>query len=82
MTHIHVKLIGAGTPLRLTNNTNSDFAPVWSPDGRYIAFVRRSDQDCDVLSVPSLGGLSVNCGIPTAASVWALAFWPGRQMGN
>ena len=82
VTHIHVKLIGAGTPLRLTNNTNSDFAPVWSPDGRYIAFVRRSDQDCDVLSVPSLGGLSVNCGIPTAASVWALAFWPGRQMGN
>jgi dipeptidyl aminopeptidase/acylaminoacyl peptidase len=56
VTHIYVKLIGAGTPLRLTNSTKSDSAPVWSPDGRYIAFVRLSDQGCDVLSVPSLGG--------------------------
>jgi len=55
-THIYVKLIGAGTPLRLTNSTRDDFAPVWSPDGRYIAFARGSDQGCDVLSVPSLGG--------------------------
>ena len=55
-THIYVKLIGAGTPLRLTNSTKSDFAPVWSPDGRYIAFARESDQGIEVLSVPSLGG--------------------------
>jgi hypothetical protein len=56
VAHIYVKLIGAGTPLRLTNSTKSDFAPTWSPDGRYIAFARQSDQVCDVLSVPSLGG--------------------------
>jgi len=56
VAHIYVKLIGAGTPLRLTNSTQSDFTPVWSPDGRYIAFVRQSDQDCEVLLVPSLGG--------------------------
>jgi eukaryotic-like serine/threonine-protein kinase len=54
--HICVKLIGAGTPLRLTNSTQSDFAPAWSPDGRYIAFLRQSGQDVEVLSVPSLGG--------------------------
>src|SRR5262249_23749861 len=56
VTHIYVKLIGAGTPLRLTNSTKSDFSPVWSPDGRYIAFARQSSQGYDVLSVPSLGG--------------------------
>jgi Tol biopolymer transport system component len=56
MAHIYVKLIGAGTPLRLANSTRDDFAPAWSPDGRYIAFARGSDQGCDVLSVPSLGG--------------------------
>jgi Tol biopolymer transport system component/serine/threonine protein kinase len=56
VTHIYVKLIGAGTPLRLTNSTKSDFAPVWSADGRYIAFARQSDQGADVLSVPALGG--------------------------
>jgi Tol biopolymer transport system component/serine/threonine protein kinase/DNA-binding winged helix-turn-helix (wHTH) protein len=55
-THIYVKLIGAGTPLRLTTSTKSDFAPVWSPDGRHIAFARESDQGIEVLSVPSLGG--------------------------
>src|SRR5262249_14632581 len=56
VSHIYVKLIGAGTPLRLTNSTKSDFAPVWSPDGRFIAFVRQSDQSCELLVVPSLGG--------------------------
>ena len=56
VTHIYAKLIGEGTPLRLTNSTQSDFAPVWSPDGRFIAFVRESDQGSEVLLVPSLGG--------------------------
>jgi len=56
VTHTYVKLIGAGTPLRLTNSTKSDFSPVWSPDGRYIAFAREADQGSEVLSVPSLGG--------------------------
>src|SRR5262249_30787008 len=56
VSHIYVKLIGAGTPLRLTNSMKSDFSPVWSPDGRYIAFARQSDQGCEVLLVPSLGG--------------------------
>jgi Tol biopolymer transport system component len=28
VAHIYVKLIGAGTPLRLTNSTKSDDAPV------------------------------------------------------
>ena len=56
VTHIYVKLIGAGTALRLTNSMEPDFDPVWSPDGRYIAFARQSDQGYEVLAVPSLGG--------------------------
>ena len=56
VTHIYVKLIGAGAPLRLTNNARADSVPVWSPDGRYIAFARHSDQGREVLSVPALGG--------------------------
>jgi len=39
---IYVKLIGAGTPLRLTTNPASDWSPAWSPDGRFIAFFRKS----------------------------------------
>lgn len=38
---IYVKLVGAGTPLRLTGGPGDDFSPAWSPDGRYIAFWRQ-----------------------------------------
>ena len=32
--------IGAGSPLRLTTDPSVDFNPAWSPDGRWIAFLR------------------------------------------
>jgi len=57
-THIYVKLIGAGTPLQLTNAPRgSDSNPVWSPDGRYIAFERQVGQTRDIYLVPALGGV-------------------------
>jgi dipeptidyl aminopeptidase/acylaminoacyl peptidase len=37
---IYVQQIGAGTPLQLTRDAGSDHAPAWSPDGRWIAFLR------------------------------------------
>ena len=40
--HLYVKLVGAGKPLRLTNDSRSDEDPAWSPDGRSIAFIRRA----------------------------------------
>jgi Tol biopolymer transport system component len=40
-TDIHVRRIGsAGSPLRLTTDPGNDYNPVWSPDGRWIAFLR------------------------------------------
>jgi DNA-binding winged helix-turn-helix (wHTH) protein len=39
-SNIYVKLIGAGTELRLTNHPGADYHPAWSPDGEYIAFYR------------------------------------------
>ena len=53
---IYVKLIGAGTPLRLTTSPASDRNPAWSPDGRYIAFIRVSEGESEVILVPALGG--------------------------
>ena len=38
--NIYVKLIGSEPPLRLTNNPADEYSPVWSPDGRWIAFCR------------------------------------------
>ena len=37
---IYVQQIGAGLPLRLTSDPLNDQNPVWSPDGRWIAFLR------------------------------------------
>jgi Tol biopolymer transport system component len=38
---LYVKIVGAtGPPRRLTKTPAYDFSPVWSPDGRYIAFLR------------------------------------------
>ncbi len=54
---IYVKLIGPGTPLRLTTDLARDFVPQWSPDGRNIAFLRELSADrVAVMLVPPLGG--------------------------
>jgi Tol biopolymer transport system component len=52
---IYVKLVDAGTPLRLTTNPAVDSAPAWSPDGRFIAFVR-DGHEAGYYIVPALGG--------------------------
>ncbi len=54
---IYIKLVGPGSPLRLTTNAAADYLPRWSPDGRSIAFIRgKSDAEYDILTVPALGG--------------------------
>ncbi len=61
--HIYVKLIGAGTPLRLTDDSSSDGDPAWSPDGRYIGFIRTSPNgNNEILSIPALGGTERHLG--------------------
>ena len=53
---IYVKMIGAETPLRLTTDPAVDNNPAWSPDGRYIAFIRQTSATGGVFLVPALGG--------------------------
>jgi len=65
---IYVKLVDAGTPLRLTTNPQPDYAPAWSPDGRYIAFIRWSELGAQVYVIPALGGSERKLG-QTAAFV-------------
>jgi len=54
---IYVKVVEAGTPLRLTNDPATDYSPAWSPDGRHIAFLRQSDSGSAFYLIPALGGL-------------------------
>lgn len=55
--NIYVKLVGQGDPIRLTTNPRADFAPAWSPDGQWIAFLRaRGPSHAAIMIIPSLGG--------------------------
>jgi eukaryotic-like serine/threonine-protein kinase len=66
---IYVKLVDAGTPLRLTNNSANEFAPAWSPDGRYIAFCRSVDEHSEIWMIPALGGAGRKLG-EAAGVIW------------
>jgi Tol biopolymer transport system component/DNA-binding winged helix-turn-helix (wHTH) protein len=53
---VYVKEIGGGEMVRVTHDPAPDHRPVWSPDGRRIAFLRRRGRGADVLLVPAGGG--------------------------
>jgi serine/threonine protein kinase len=56
-TDIYVKQIGTESLLRLTSDPAVELGPAWSPDGRYIAFLRLlSDDRAGVFLVPAIGG--------------------------
>ena len=44
-------------PYRLTNDPAMDYSPAWSPDGRLIAFLRRSlAGKTAIMLIPQRGG--------------------------
>ena len=55
---VYVQQIGSGSPLRLTTDPRIDYNPVWSPDGRWIAFLRRQWEagTSELRLIPPLGG--------------------------
>ena len=53
---VYVKIVDAGTPLRLTSSPEREMSPAWSPDGRYIAFLRGSGENKGFYIIPALGG--------------------------
>jgi Tol biopolymer transport system component/DNA-binding winged helix-turn-helix (wHTH) protein len=54
---LYVRVIGTEESLRLTKQASIDFNPVWSPDGRYIAFCRFLKGESGIYIIPALGGV-------------------------
>ena len=52
---IWVKQVGGEELIQLTN-VSTDSCPVWSPEGRSVAFSRVSDQQRTIYQVPATGG--------------------------
>jgi Tol biopolymer transport system component/DNA-binding winged helix-turn-helix (wHTH) protein len=52
---VYVKLFNSEVPLKITNKPGEYFSPVWSPDGRFIAYTRLFEDDKGVYMVPALG---------------------------
>jgi Tol biopolymer transport system component len=55
---VYIQQIGSGSPLQRTSDPRIDYNPVWSPDGRWIAFLRRQWEagSSELILVPPLVG--------------------------
>ncbi|OVE79613.1 hypothetical protein BVY01_01965 [bacterium I07] len=55
---IYHKVLGSDVPRNLTDHPARDIAPVWSPDQRYIAFIRwlESEGELGIYRIPISGG--------------------------
>jgi Tol biopolymer transport system component/DNA-binding winged helix-turn-helix (wHTH) protein len=55
-TGIYAAVVGGEKTIQLTSEPG-DCCPIWSPDGRQIAFVRYSANSFSILTIPALGGM-------------------------
>ena len=69
-----------GTPRRLTSTTRGlgEHSPVWSPDGRYIAYVTWTDQGGDVMRIRADGPRAARAPHETAGVLRAAQLLAGR----
>jgi eukaryotic-like serine/threonine-protein kinase len=63
--HIYTAFVSGGTPLRVTSGTgHSEFGPAWSPDGKWIAYMRVVDNALKLSKVrPGSGEAPVDLGL-------------------
>ena len=53
---VYVKIIGTGEPVRLTNGKTNAYFPIFSPDGKNIAFFRSTPETSKIFLISALGG--------------------------
>lgn len=77
---IYTSSLASGASSKITNSSDSDVAPIWSPDGEEVAFIRRQVDGCKIIikSVESLEARTV--GGCARASFPALTWHPSRPL--
>ena len=73
---LYVKVVGTEESLRLTNQASLDFDPVWSPDGRYIAFCRFMKGEKGIYIISALGGAERK----VRSTLWREHFWSANRL--
>ncbi len=69
---IYVKVIGTDdNPLRLTDTPENELMPIWSPDGRYVTFLRAVADKREIYRVPAHGGKEQRLGETSFSCSWA-----------
>jgi len=56
LTHLYVMDIPGGKPQRLTRGNAREFQPVWSADGKWIAYVTWAAGGGEIWKIPATGG--------------------------
>ncbi|MBK8249626.1 MAG: PD40 domain-containing protein [Gemmatimonadetes bacterium] len=56
LDRLYIMDLPSGTPRRLTSGTEGEHAPVWSPDGRSIAYVTWTEEGGEVMRIAADGG--------------------------
>jgi len=56
LDHLWIMDLPAGKPRRLTASTDGEHSPVWSPDGRWIAYVSWNEDGGDIWRIAPDGG--------------------------
>ena len=78
---VYVKFIGDGDPVRLTDNLSGEINPVFSPDGKSIAFVRVFPDHNEIILISALGGAERK--VYDKASYASLSFSPdGKRIAH
>ena len=71
---IYVQVVGSGSSLRLTTDPAWDGRPVWSPDGRQIAFIRAGSATPSIYLMSPLGGRERRV-LENAGLAWSVLAW-------
>src|SRR5262249_19559511 len=73
---IYVKLLDAGTPLRLTSDPAAESDPVWSADGKQLAFLRPlGGGRSAIFLIPALGGSERKVAEVNPSALWQNLDW-------